>query len=370
MDQAEESGFLPVVNNVSDLSISTALARILSRSSRIKQHSKLWYTTRTRMLTASDVASVIGANPYTPRKSVFLRKTGQSKPFSGNKATRRGHELEPIARAEYEKATGKKCWPEDLGLMVHPEYATIGASPDGVTLDGTLVEIKCPLYRKIEKGVVPAYYLPQVQTLLEVFDLETCHFVQYRPSDGKVPMQLDITTINRDRQWFAKHLPAMLDFMTEVFAFYENRNLPIGVPRIDWEQEDPAVAAIRASGEPAKICAFVDDKFVVEAYNGVDQPVVRTEYTLSDDPVDKKVEALLADTGEDNTFQSILDALPAHLRPDPADFAADSEDDEDKEENEGFLDFEAINAEMTKRRRLQSLHPPSLPPQPLPLSRS
>ena len=113
------------------------------------------------MITCSDIASVVGLNPYTSRNQVFKKKTGQSKPFRGNIATRRGTALEPVALAAYESKMKTKVWPHDLGLMQHREYATIGGSPDGVTLGGTLVEIKCPLTRRIIPGTIPEYYVPQ-----------------------------------------------------------------------------------------------------------------------------------------------------------------------------------------------------------------
>jgi hypothetical protein len=81
----------------------------------------------------------------------------------------------------------------------------LGASPDGVTEDGLLIEIKCPLTRKIEKKV-PSYYLPQVQLQLEITDLEECDFVQYRPGP---PEEYVVVRVKRDREWFQRHLPAM-----------------------------------------------------------------------------------------------------------------------------------------------------------------
>jgi hypothetical protein len=67
----------------------------------------------------------------------------------------------------YDQKTGRKT--HEIGLVQHRDYPWLGASPDGITEDGLLVEIKCPLTRKIE-AKVPKHYLPQVQLQRFGFD--------------------------------------------------------------------------------------------------------------------------------------------------------------------------------------------------------
>jgi len=354
---------MEVVHSQPGSNICSALARVLTRNNRIRQHTKLWYTTRTRMITASDIASVVGLNPYNSQKQVFKKKTGQSKPFKGNFATRRGNRLEAVALAAYEKKSGNVAWHEDLGLMQHKDYPVIGGSPDGITLDGILIEIKCPLTRKIIPGTVPGYYGPQMQILMEIFDLETAHFVQFKPATKVVAEVLDITVVKRDRALFAAWLPILLDFMESVFEFYKQVNLPVGTPMIDWEAED-RVAFDKLAKEQAigigKVCAFVDDVFVVEEYTGVGNPVIRTEHTLSDAamasaqamPQAQETIALLVSDSEDSSafVDRIIEALPSHLRGDKR--KREEEDEDDKE----FIDIEAIQARINAARR-PLLHP-------------
>ena len=94
----------------------------------------------------------------------------------------------------------------------------LGGSADGVTEDGILVEIKCPLTRKIENKV-PKHYMPQIQLLLEILDLDVCDFVQYRPGP---PDEFMITRVDRDRTWFDTHLATMQKFWDRVLATREN----------------------------------------------------------------------------------------------------------------------------------------------------
>lgn len=314
--------------------ICRALASVIKRNFRIKQRTKLWYTTRVMMITCSDMASVLGENPYSNRKSVFRKKTGQSRPFKGNFATRRGTELEDVAIKAYEKKTGKKVWGEDVGLLQHLDWPQIGGSPDGITTDGVLVEVKCPLTRPIISGFCPPQYVAQVQVLMEICDLETAHFVQYKPSSVYTHEILDVTVMKRDREYFANALPQLLSFMADVNAFYNQVGLPIGTPMIDWEKEDAkALAALKTDQSIGigKVCAFVTNpetqmqQFVVEEYTGIDKPVTRTVHDLitgyesNNDEVkhaDAVVDKLKSEKDTiDIDIQAIIAQLPARYRP-------------------------------------------------------
>ena len=53
-------------------------------------------------------------------------------------------------------------------------------------------------------------------------DLDICHFVQYRPQRGEFdPMQLEVTIVHRDREWFSKYLPLFQKFITDLQSFKE-----------------------------------------------------------------------------------------------------------------------------------------------------
>jgi putative phage-type endonuclease len=187
-----------------------ARARELLAAEYAEQRSQEWLDLRDQMIIASDVASAIGDNHYeTP--DAFVKKKVLKTKWAGNAATEHGTLLEPIVRDLYDQRTGRKS--HEIGLVQHRQYPWLGASPDGVTEDGLLIEIKCPLTRKIE-AKVPKHYWPQVQLQLEITDLEECDFIQYRPAsaEGAVPQKPEefvVTRIKRDREWFQKNLPAM-----------------------------------------------------------------------------------------------------------------------------------------------------------------
>jgi putative phage-type endonuclease len=173
------------------------------------QKSEEWLSLRCTMLTASDVATALGENPYEKPSSLILKKCGVPSEFKGNDATRHGEKYESVARDLYCEKTGEIA--HDLGLVQHQEIKWLGGSADGVTESGKLLEIKCPMSRKI-KNEVPKYYLPQLQILMEVLNLEECDFIQYRPE----PLEYVVVNIKRDREWFKERLPKLQAFWDEV----------------------------------------------------------------------------------------------------------------------------------------------------------
>jgi len=185
-------------------------ARELIAQEYAEQRSQEWLDLRENMITASDVASALGENHYESPDAFVKKKVLRTK-WAGNAATAHGTLLEPVVRDLYDKKYNRKS--HEVGLVQHREYPWLGASPDGITEDGILVEIKCPLTRKIEPNV-PKHYWPQVQLQLEITDLEECDFVQYRPatSEGGVVTKGEefvVVRVHRDREWFAKALPIL-----------------------------------------------------------------------------------------------------------------------------------------------------------------
>jgi putative phage-type endonuclease len=158
------------------------------------------------MITASDVASALGESHFESPDAFVKKKVLRTK-WAGNAATAHGTLLEPVARDLYDKTYGRVS--HEIGLVQHRDHPWLGASPDGVTEDGLLVEIKCPLSRKIEPNV-PKHYWPQVQLQLEITDLEECDFVQYRPAkvEGGTP-EFVVVRVQRDREWFKRALPVL-----------------------------------------------------------------------------------------------------------------------------------------------------------------
>lgn len=177
----------------------------------VEQRTNPWYEMRKGMITASSAASLLirddtcdpyieefglkdfkkngrSCNPYSNKREYILRKLNV-KSFKGNPATRWGTKYEPVATQIYERWSSSHIDIEnyklehikdvihEFGLIQHPKYSWLGASPDGITEEGIMLEIKCPVSREIT-GIPPLYYWIQMQLQLEVCDLEICDFIE------------------------------------------------------------------------------------------------------------------------------------------------------------------------------------------------
>jgi putative phage-type endonuclease len=191
----------------------------LLRQEQYQQRTPAWYAVRDTMLTASDVAAALDIKPFesykgSARKELLKRKLNPVR--IDNAFTAHGNLYEDIARKIYEDKTGETVL--EFGLLVHPVHKWLGASPDGVTMSGKVVEIKCPMTRPIVPGHVPEHYYPQVQIVMEVCGLDETAFIQYKPEAVTWPKEAeyDVTIVKRDREWFRDALPKLLDFFNEL----------------------------------------------------------------------------------------------------------------------------------------------------------
>ena len=180
-----------------------------------EQRSPEWFEQRNNAITASDIPTVLGENTYKTPMSLFIDKCNANpKPFVGNAATKWGTHYEDIAIEKYSELRCKEVL--SFGLLIHPNYPWLGGSPDGITTDGILLEVKCPLKRKIVMGEVPHHYLSQILLNLEICDLELGHFIEFIPGNSDDDFVINIVEVKRDREWFSRELPKMKQFWDSV----------------------------------------------------------------------------------------------------------------------------------------------------------
>tara|TARA_B100001964_G_scaffold239445_1_gene306898 strand:+ start:138 stop:1379 length:1242 start_codon:yes stop_codon:yes gene_type:complete len=140
-----------------------------------EQRSPEWFKFREGLLTASDWGTVLGNNKYSKPDKVLINKCDKNAKFYGNAATEWGKKYEEVANKIYEARNNVSVI--EFGCIKHPTVDFLGASPDGITPDGVMVEIKCPYRRKII-GIPPKYYEDQVRGQLEVCKLDRCDFLE------------------------------------------------------------------------------------------------------------------------------------------------------------------------------------------------
>ena len=222
----------------------------------IPQRTREWYNIRNGIITATNVSSIINANPYKNRKNLLIEKLenmnidSHMKNKNMNKAMEWGVKFEPIAKEIYEEKCKDKVY--DCGLIMHKEYTWLGASPDGILSNKKLIEIKCPYSRDVHEKI-PYYYWIQVQIQLEVCNCDECDFIQAKFVEynnieeyqkDKSPFQkgvyidnvdsieedeiywkledYKISTIKRNRNWFQTNLKRIHKFYTDMNYYKEN----------------------------------------------------------------------------------------------------------------------------------------------------
>lgn len=141
----------------------------------VVQRSDEWFDMRKNMLTASDTYNAI-------IKSKTLVKTKAKKIVKRIKAPALtwGIMFEPVATNIYAKENNDiKVY--DFGVIrsTDKDIEFYGASPDGITALGVMLEIKCPISRKIQDDYVKKEYMAQVQGQMAVCKLTDCDFAEF-----------------------------------------------------------------------------------------------------------------------------------------------------------------------------------------------
>lgn len=151
--------------------------RKLSKIYQPPQRTEEWYNARNEMITASDCAQAIGQGKFGNQRDFFQKKVApDTVPFNADVPPLvHGCKYEPVACSIYCARNNTKVI--DFGLLRHPDIPFIGASPDGITEDGIMLEIKCP-WRRVIDGTVPGQYYQQIQHQLDVCGLQECDYFE------------------------------------------------------------------------------------------------------------------------------------------------------------------------------------------------
>lgn len=193
------------------------------------QGSPEWLEARTGVITASRFKDAVDAlkNGTPSAKSVSyaaqvaierISRTPSDEGFT-TWQMRRGTELEPTARMEYEVITGNLASESGLALT---EDGVFGYSTDGFVGDDGLIEIKCPA--SPEKIVAIwatgdlSEYIHQIQGGLWITGRKWCDFIMYCPQLEPVRKQLFLRRVERDDNFIDDMVEKLLAFKARVDA--------------------------------------------------------------------------------------------------------------------------------------------------------
>jgi putative phage-type endonuclease len=147
----------------------------------IIQRSNEWFNIRKNLITASDMAQALNKGKFGSQKDFLIKKidnlveNNNTYIQSDNVALLWGVKYEEVANKIYMKRNDVEVY--EFGLIKHPTISCFGASPDGISDLGIMLEIKCPFRRQIN-GAIPDQYWMQIQGQLEVCNLEECDYLE------------------------------------------------------------------------------------------------------------------------------------------------------------------------------------------------
>jgi putative phage-type endonuclease len=148
---------------------------------KVEQKTEEWYAIRKNLVTASDFAQALGHGKFGTVKQFYQKKCEKVDDAAASKTNpffKWGNMFEPVAISIYSHMHNG-IHVHNFGLLQHPKYDFFGASPDGISDLGIMVEIKCPFKRKIiDGGEVPEQYAYQIQGQLDVCGLQECDYFE------------------------------------------------------------------------------------------------------------------------------------------------------------------------------------------------
>ena len=240
----------------------------------IEQRSPEWFAQRAAVsITGSMVGSVLGISPFASRDDALREKirakSGAESEFKGNFATEYGTRNESVALEAYQESTGQIVF--ETGQFNHPEFDWVAASPDGLIGRSGIVEVKCPVSKKIKTISESPHYYAQVQLQLHCSSREWCDFIVWTPDE------MHVERVDRDGEWLADNISELYAFHDEVMTIMSNPDLlapfledkevtrddPAWIALSDqWKANAEAEAACKAAKEDLKkqILALADGR--------------------------------------------------------------------------------------------------------------
>ena len=223
-----------------------------------QQRTEEWYKARHTRITASEAASCLyrsektckpyvdaykisnfkykndPLNPYETKEDYIIKKCSSfygEYEYKDNQYTIWGKKYEDIATRLYKKLNNVTVY--EFGLLAHNKLKWLAASPDGITENGVMLEIKCPKSRKIDPNVPPLYYWIQVQIQLECTNLDFCDFLEC--TIVEVPSETEFANITlQDKQDFGILLQDTSEYQKYI---YPDLHLQSQQDYIDWKNQ-------------------------------------------------------------------------------------------------------------------------------------
>ena len=200
----------------------------------MEQRTPEWHEKRKGRITGSRVGAILGMSPWQKPADVLRAMVreyhGAETEFTGNPATDHGNNNEQRALLAFMRESGLEV--EQCGFFAYGEL--MGASPDGLTDDGGVLELKVPFGLRNEQDAKfkplseQVHYSCQVQMEMMAAGSSHAYFAQYVAPKGDplshdyVPEQMKIERVEADPEWLDRNLPAISAFYALYIEELEN----------------------------------------------------------------------------------------------------------------------------------------------------
>lgn len=216
----KENGEIKLLDSFDLITVSVEKAALIESETRGQMNNKNWKNHRLVRLTASKFHTIChlrGTNKENYASQMLSPRTFSSK------ATNHGIINEEVALQQYMEDTGLqvvKC-----GLFISTERPYLGASPDGLLGDETIIEIKCP-YTCRHKQITPetvSYIVPGDREGEYKLKKETPYYYQIQGQmycSGRKYCNLIIFTFKDMKVVFVDRDEEFINYMLEVLNKY------------------------------------------------------------------------------------------------------------------------------------------------------
>jgi putative phage-type endonuclease len=178
----------------------------------MQQRSTKWHNARKGRVTGSVAGAILGLAPYMTRDDVMRRMVrdyhGAAPEFTGNVATEWGVANESGAMFEFTMKTGFDV--QECGFFPVDDW--LGASPDALVGDDSVIEIKFPFGLRDKENPVfksaqdqPHYYA-KMQIEMYCTTRRKCYFYQWAPKGDALEV------VDYDAPWVEENLPVLRQF--------------------------------------------------------------------------------------------------------------------------------------------------------------
>ena len=238
----------------------------------LQQNTPEWINFRKTGIGASDCPILMGVSPYSTPYKLWRSKMYDEDLIKSHPGMKRGHDLEPIAREEFIKATGIGVNPV---VCVSDKRKWQYASLDGLSNDETiLIEIKCPnkeIFADIKRGNIPEHYLWQIQHQLCVTECEQAFLCAYNGKELIIrevlpdEQMIEELLLKEEEFWYKNIMlfdapPMTKEDEEEVYA--ENNSPEFEIMSYEWKRLCDLEEAIKKQKEDLK-------KQMIQACNNV-----------------------------------------------------------------------------------------------------